>query len=216
MCVLFYCAVACYLYIQRSLLFAIYTYEFFYHAPKKLATFATFKNSTSGGRHARVAVLTPLTTTTSAAGGEKPSIARFAPYLYRIMNILKSGGGETTSELGIFATQRGQQLLGQLEAGEQSSSSSSSSLSSLTVDETHIAESYVALRAHFIDKWRGGGDMDVERCELKSGKRLFLCKKHVESTHARLVSNEQAARSGAETSAEATIIKMLEDLDRQD
>ena len=60
MCVLFYCAVACYLYIQRSLLFAIYTYEFFYHAPKKLATFATFKNSTSGGRHARVAVLTPL------------------------------------------------------------------------------------------------------------------------------------------------------------
>ena len=40
--------------------YLIYTYEFFNYAPKKLATFATFKNFTCGGRHARVAVLTPL------------------------------------------------------------------------------------------------------------------------------------------------------------
>ena len=149
--------------------------------------------------------------------------ASFCSYLCRLMNILRHG--EVASQMIIFALPDGQRVLDQVE--ERAS-----------LDESDIADSYVALRQHFINEWSkkalaanastsdadaaasassGEQRVDLKRCELKNGKVLFLCDKHAKATKARVITNAKivnvsVASEQAAGASGSLLVKMLDDI----
>jgi hypothetical protein len=123
----------------------------------------------------------------------------FCPYLARMMSILKSGNLST--ELKIFLSEQGNRLLAEVNAKAIS-----------VKNELDIHESYTTLRKYFINEIESNrlitpgqpsassqtnNNLCLERCELKNGKILWLCKNHVEQTGARVLNDEEESNSNA-------------------
>jgi hypothetical protein len=112
-----------------------------------------------------------------------------SPYLARMMTIIKNG--PLCNEMQIFLSEQGQSLLREIEkkAAQQSVTDGA--------DES-VAESYISLRKSFIKMCEeekkppqaAVGSLEaLQRCELKNGKILWLCKSHVESTKAPILTD---------------------------
>ena len=113
------------------------------------------------------------------------SIAPFGSYLARVMNIIKRGS--LASELTLFQTAEGQQLLSEIEG------------KALAKSETDLSASYAALRAQYASEFEKDlicttsklvslekeAMYDLKLCELKNGKVLWLCAKHMQASSAR-------------------------------
>ena len=103
----------------------------------------------------------------------------FCSYLTRIMNLIKNGSLSTT--LQIFICEQGQKILDEIERNANSSN-------------IEIKESYIALRKHFVNEAQGSKKytLDLHRCELKNGKKMWLCKKHADLTNAKIITDNLA------------------------
>ncbi|RNA26409.1 putative serine threonine- kinase pats1, partial [Brachionus plicatilis] len=106
-------------------------------------------------------------------------LPQYCGYLLRVMNIIKNG--PLSNEMQIFQLDLGHKLLADIEK--------KSSLA------TNINESYVSLRKFYAEQFDGNrafslsadvGD-DLTKCELKSGKVLWLCGDHLASTNAKVI-----------------------------
>ena len=134
-------------------------------------------------------------------------------YLSRIMNILKYGNN-LTNELSVFMSKQGIQIINEIETKPC---------------ECDLLESYIGLRKILINDFDSGNvcamtnnnlnDNDnnhvyirtgLERCELKNGKILWLCKNHVMQTQASVISNNYADTS--ESLTESSQNRMLDHL----
>jgi hypothetical protein len=136
----------------------------------------------------------------------------FNSYLLRIMNILKYGN--LTNELTIFLSKQGTQIINEIENKPC---------------EYDLIESYGLLRKILINDFETGNiwsmnnlelnnnNQDVydriglERCELKNGKILWLCKNHVSKTQANVLSNNYADTSGIIESNQNRMLNHLKD-----
>jgi hypothetical protein len=126
-------------------------------------------------------------------------LSTFSSYLARVMNILRSGNH--SSELKIFFSDEGNQLLAELNAR------------ALT-DKVDMAESYISLRSYFISQVEKGkiyhynasssssssmndqanlNKLDLKICEMKSGKQAWMCDGHIRQTNASLISADGLA-----------------------
>jgi hypothetical protein len=133
-------------------------------------------------------------------------------YLARIMNILKNGG--ETNQMRIFRVEQGQRSMN--EAQTQATQTGNPSLE----------EAYQVLREIFINKFEkqeafrvSGGEavasseelnLDLKRCELKNGKVLWLCEKHLQQTNARELFDNVVTNNSDDQEANK---KFLDDLD---
>lgn len=120
----------------------------------------------------------------------KQAMDTYAPYLARVMSIIKSGGN-LASEMRIFFSERGRDLVEAIEgaaAGAQSSPS----------ERPDMSEAYVALRrlvADEIDNKRVYSltslnelnRIELDWCELHSGKLVWLCPNHTSKTNATVI-----------------------------
>ena len=97
----------------------------------------------------------------------------FCAYLTRVMNLIKNGSLSTT--LQIFLCEQGQKLLDEIEKNANSSN-------------IEIKESYVALRKHFVNEHTKSTDLN--RCELKNGKIMWLCNKHATLTNSKIITDD--------------------------
>ena len=123
-----------------------------------------------------------ITSNSSNETGSSSLLASFASYLTRVMSIVKNG--PSSSELQVLLSAQGRRILGDLETKS-------------SVDHKDIVDSYVALVKHVLgkheqeqeqqqqdklqhgDNFEGSSKMGLIRCELKSGKTMWLCKKHI-------------------------------------
>ena len=97
----------------------------------------------------------------------------FCAYLTRVMSLIKNGSLSTT--LQIFLCEQGQKLLDEIEKNANSSN-------------IEIRESYMALRKHFVNEHTKSTDLN--RCELKNGKTMWLCEKHATLTNAKIITDD--------------------------
>jgi hypothetical protein len=97
----------------------------------------------------------------------------FCAYLTRVMSLIKNGSLSTT--LQIFLCEQGQKLLDEIEKNSNSSN-------------IEIRESYIALRKHFVNEHTKSTDLN--RCELKNGKTMWLCEKHATLTNAKIITDD--------------------------
>ena len=129
-----------------------------------------------------------ITSNSSNKTGLSSLLKSFASYLTRVMSIVKNG--PISSELQVLLSVQGRRTLGDIET---------------TSDHKDIVDSYVALVKHVLgkheqeqeqqqqdklqhgDNFEGSSKMGLIRCELKSGKTMWLCKKHMEANRARPV-----------------------------
>lgn len=106
---------------------------------------------------------------------------QYCGYLLRIMNIIKNGS--LSNDMQIFQLDIGHKLLTDIEK--------KSSLA------TNINESYISLRKFYIENINSNkifsltADVtdDLTKCELKSGKILWLCGEHMALTNAKIIDN---------------------------
>lgn len=108
----------------------------------------------------------------------------YSAYLARVMNIIKNGN--QSSELKIFFSDEGNKLMGEID-------------SKAVNEKIELVESYTSLRAFFISQLekkqvfsliantKDFNKMDLELCEMKNGKVLWLCQKHIEKTNATVI-----------------------------
>jgi hypothetical protein len=114
----------------------------------------------------------------------------FCPYLARMMSILKNGNLAT--ELKIFLSDQGNKLLAEIDSKAIG-----------VKNELDIQESYTLLRKYFINELESNrlinlfqqNYLGLERCELKNGKILWLCKKHIEQTGAHILSDAEESNA---------------------
>lgn len=118
-------------------------------------------------------------------------------YLARIMSLIKNNG-QLSSEMQIYLSKAGANLLTYIQK-------KATELVKENEDdeekEKNIIESYIQLRRYFIDVCLKGelislttesdNKLDLKRCELKNGKTLWLCDKHIAETNARVLSNAE-------------------------
>jgi hypothetical protein len=130
-------------------------------------------------------------------------------YLARVMNIIKNG--HLSNELLVFLTEHGNKLMIDIETKVNSKL------------EKDLAESYTALRSLYIKEFDADGiyslsnniekeselKSDLKRCELKNGRILWLCNKHILETNARELTE---LKSNLSSNIEANK-KFLEDLE---
>jgi hypothetical protein len=140
-------------------------------------------------------------------------------YLARIiMNILKNGNLAT--QLQLFTTPEGQKLMKEID---------SKALVATNTEQDVINDSYVELRKRFINENENKkvfsilsdgsnqndlGKLDLERCELKNGKTMWLCQKHILLTNARPLADDLATSNAGNFDQLAN--KMLEDLEKEE
>jgi hypothetical protein len=109
-------------------------------------------------------------------------------YFARIMSIIKNS--PLRNELLIFQKEAGKNFLAEME-------------SKAKMRDNDLASSYKLLREMYINEYQSGkisnvtqsadnyevNDMDLKRCELKNGKILWLCEKHIKETNGRELSH---------------------------
>ena len=108
-------------------------------------------------------------------------LPQYCGYLLRIMNIIKNGS--LSNEMQIFQLDIGHGILADIEK--------KSSLAK------NINESYMSLRKFYAENFdakkifslTADFDDDLNKCELKSGKKLWLCGEHMALTNARIIDN---------------------------
>jgi hypothetical protein len=142
----------------------------------------------------------------------------YCTYLARLMNILKNGNLATQMQL--FTTPNGQKLMKEIE---------SKALIATSSEQDVINDSYVDLRKRFTIENENKkvfslsndgsntddlGKLDLERCELKNGKTMWLCKKHIEVTNARPLADDLMTTNTSMYDLLAN--KMLEDLEKEE
>ena len=138
----------------------------------------------------------------------EPIATEYSAYLARIMRILKSGS--LANDMQIFACEAGAKLLADIEAKAVIDSGDG---------DAKLAASYTALRKFYIESYEAGKvacawgrvDDDLSRCEMKNGKILWLCKRHVAETNARVLNNDNKANQHLEVDLNS---EMLNDLDQ--
>lgn len=110
-------------------------------------------------------------------------------FLVRIISILRNGN--SSNELGVFLTDAGNKLLNDME--EKSLGES-----------LDLGESYNSFRNFFINEYENdryfslswlsenttSKPLGLENCELRNGKILWLCKKHIEQTDAEILTDQ--------------------------
>lgn len=135
-------------------------------------------------------------------------LANYASYLARVMNIIKSGN--QSSELVVFYIDEGTKLLKEIEQ-------------KAVTGKVDLADSYTSLRAFFVDKCQHDlhtlnqtaenlNKLDLELCELKNGKELWLCDKHFKETNAMVVSFSKNVTIVQNDTSENKMIKEIEDI----
>ena len=141
----------------------------------------------------------------------------FCSYLARLIHILKNGN--FTNEFSIFGSEQGTELIRNIE---------SQSLN----EEKVVYESYKALRTFFIEESERGniysfddfnndretasGVSDLQRCELKNHKVLWLCNQHVQKLSAKVLTDSvKLANSTAFNEAVSLILKDLDTIQIQ-
>jgi hypothetical protein len=140
---------------------------------------------------------------------DSTALKKTASYLARIVNILKSGS--LSSEMQIFLSDEGQQLITKLEKPAE------------TVD---LSESYTTLREHFINEYfkekrlvvlskkeEFSDETDLKRCELKNGKVLWLCANHIESTKARVLKDTDISNANVVDSDFNQMLEFIHEFD---
>ena len=109
----------------------------------------------------------------------------FCAYLTRVMNLIKNGSLSTTMQ--IYLCEQGQKLLDEIEKNALSSS-----------NNIEIKESYISLRKHYVNEVQAASasssssksKTDLNRCELKNGKIVWLCKKHADATSSKIITDD--------------------------
>jgi hypothetical protein len=137
-------------------------------------------------------------------------------YLFKIMNIVKNGS--YSNQLPVFLTKEGDNLMkeiaekcDQVKAIEMQTSFSKIAefierneiLSSKTVDISNNNKNNTISNSK---------DFGIKQCELKNGKRLWLCNEHIEFTEARLINEEKTTKDDNVNDE----IKMLDFIDTID
>lgn len=140
----------------------------------------------------------------------EPVSPEYSSYLARVMRILKNGS--IGSEMLILITESGEKLLSDLEAR---------AIAENSTGESNLQESYTALRKFYLDCYEnknvlcesGNVDMELKRCELKNGKVVWLCEKHIFETNARVLDdgNKKAGKADADLN-----IEMIQDIEQID
>jgi hypothetical protein len=141
-------------------------------------------------------------------------------YLARIMNIIKNGN--LASESQVFTTQQGQQLMDEIDRKGRIGSREDHEFADVI-----ISESYLELRRLFADACKAGrllsfgvnsandgSQLDLERCELKNGKTVWLCARHVAECGARPLADDSMAGGGVGVDQAGS--RLLEELDREE
>ncbi|CAF0705574.1 unnamed protein product, partial [Brachionus calyciflorus] len=133
----------------------------------------------------------------------------FCPYLIRIMTILKNGN--LSNELAFFMTESGSKLMSEMEDKSNN-------------EPTEMTQSYNSLRNYFISEYENGrfysnsdtqtpstNLFNLNKCELKNGKILWLCKKHAEQTNAKILSDQ---KNSGQNQLEQEKNKLIEELEK--
>lgn len=118
----------------------------------------------------------------------------FHSYLARMMHILKYSHFST--ELNVFLMDQGIDLLAEIDSYLNDNQTEPKSLN----NEKELSQSYVSIRNYFIAQTEnhnlvntstafGEMTLGLQRCELKNGKMLWLCKRHIESNSARILND---------------------------
>ena len=129
----------------------------------------------------------------------------YYPYLARIMNILKYGNLST--ELKIFLTKNN--ILNDIEKFMTDKTNENNSSSNV---ETDFNQSYMALRNYAISQSLNIDDL--QRCELKSGKILWLCQKHIDECDARILKDSSFETNFNENiNLKSTILNELDSIE---
>ena len=129
--------------------------------------------------------------------------SRFYSYLLRIMSLIKNGN--LSNQLQIFLSEQGQKLLSDIESKGP---------------EFEFKDSYIALRENFINEFEKGNvltttkekNIDLERCELKNGKKLWLCKEHIEITNCRVLSDDVYTSSNSSDQPTNSMLEEIENI----
>lgn len=133
----------------------------------------------------------------------------FCSYLTRIMKIIQNG--TLLNEMQIFLVDQGYKLLSEINSKAVS-------------DENEFIESYTSMLKYFhselekdnvrsFKKSDQENSIPLQRCELKNGKNLWLCQKHIEQTNARVVTDSKATGTSTFAAFDQSTNKMLEDLE---
>lgn len=137
-------------------------------------------------------------------------IPEYCAYLARIMKIIKTGN--LASDLPIFLTSNGEKLISDIENKALS-------------ENQKISESYISLRNFFINKCENkhaivsvdiddDKDTDLQRCELKNGKILWLCNKHIAETNARILNDANKISTQFTYLMDSYNEKLLQDINK--
>ena len=137
--------------------------------------------------------------------------SNYFAYLTRIMNILKFGNLST--ELKIFLTSQGNNILNEIDSFFLNNENMSSEKASLNNDQ-ELTESYISIRNYFISQLETNQSIyvDLQRCELKNGKILWLCQNHIDKCSARVLMDSVDVTFNENINSNATIINELDSI----
>lgn len=144
--------------------------------------------------------------------------SQYCSYLARIMNILKNGNLAT--QLLMLTSSEGQKYLNLIESN------------SLNQEQDSIFDSYSALRKKFQTELNEGRvyavsnenakeenkeysssvGLDLIRCEIKNGKTLWLCEKHLRAVNARPLTDDLDSVNS--TTMDQLRSKLLEEIEK--
>lgn len=148
------------------------------------------------------------------------SVDPYAAYLARVMTIVKTGS--MANEMRIFFSEQGRRLLGEIE----------NKAISEEAERRDMTDSYTSLRAFFASELESKrvfsiaatdssqslidlNRLELDLCELKNGKLLWLCPRHVEKTNATVI--QHVPRGGVNLAQNSSIYnKMLEFIHQED
>ncbi len=141
----------------------------------------------------------------------KTLIGSYSAYLARLINILKNGN-QASHQL-IFSTSDGQKLVQQIESRvkvvDEGSTEHDSIFSSYEELRRKFATDYMNNKLCSTNESINGLHNSLKRCELKSGKTLWLCAEHMRVTNARALAYDDSKANLADEFDRLTL-NMLE------
>ncbi|RNA34024.1 serine threonine- kinase pats1 [Brachionus plicatilis] len=137
-------------------------------------------------------------------------LSSYCPFLVRIISILRNGS--SSNELGVFLSEQGNNLFNDMKEKSQGES-------------LDMGDSYHSFRSFFISEfendgyyslsWLGGNSISnplgLENCELRNGKILWMCKKHIEETDAEILSDQDNFTSNQIEQEKNNLIEELDE-----